>query len=101
MTKNEWIKEKKVEFANDPRMKTLEELGLRDRLEYDEDRKKINSLNSGYFVRSKEGDVVDVSEASMATGYIYVTWEDGELEKRLNKGGRLATGSKTWNTEDM
>ena len=93
------IEELKKEFANDRRYKTLDELGLTKRMEYDPSRKTINHLNSGYFVRSKEGDIVDISEQAYLTGYVYVTWDD--LEERLNKGGRLATGTTTWRSEEV
>ena len=103
MTKAEWVEMKKKEYASEPfRYKTLEELGLKDRMEYDPSRKEINHNNSGYFVRSKSGRIVDLSNGVIDTGYVftpYSSWDNDRIEARLEKGGRLATGDKCFTGE--
>ena len=95
--KEKWIQEKKIEFAKDRRMHTLEELGLKP--EYDPARKVGQA--SGYFVRAKDGTICDLSDEVMATGYIYLSPDYEDVEERLEKGGRLGVGTTSWVSADV
>lgn len=95
--KEKWIQEKKIEFAKDRRMHTLEELGLNP--EYDPARKVGQA--SGYFVRAKDGTICDLSDEVMATGYIYLSPDYEDVEERLEKGGRLGVGTASWVSADV
>lgn len=98
MTKAEWVEQKKIEYKNDPRMHSFEEVGLE--LQFDADRKKLSDKNSGYFVRNKAGEIVDVSDAAAAVGYFYVS-SDETVKERLERGGRLVTGDNTWKSAEV
>lgn len=97
MTKEQWVKIKKEEYKNDRSRHTFKELGIEDRIKYDANRAKENDLNSGYYIVADNGAICDISEEAMAVGYIYLSSDyHGDIEKRLRKGGRLATGDKSW-----
>ncbi len=100
MTKAEWVEQKKIEYKNDPLRHSFKELGIEDRIKYDESRK--DGLASGYYIVADDGTVCDISDEAMAVGYIYLSSDyDGDIEKRLRKGGRLATGDKSWVSEEV
>lgn len=97
MTKEQYIKSLKIRFSNDPSYKTIDELGFRDKLEYNANRKKRNSMNSGYFMYAEDGDIIDISNQCMETGYI---WISSSFENIMRSGGRLATGVLAWSGDD-
>lgn len=91
MTDHEkYIEELKEQFSKDRAYKSIDELGFRDKLQYDEARKKVNTMNSGYFMYAEDGDIIDISQQAYETGYI---WIRGSFDDIMKGGGRLSTGT--------
>ena len=87
-----WIAQKKEEYRHDPLRVSLDP--YQSRIRFDEGRKKGQA--SGYYLEADNGRICDLSEEAVAIGYVYLASDyHGDLEARLQEGGRLGIGENS------